>query len=147
MNEKPTREHDFRPGLERPGAESGGCRCGPVDRREFIKLAGAGAASLSAGGTRPAIAGPFEPKAVADHFDPRARSVGALEAGVDALLVCSEADLREEILRHLERAPDTALEHGLRRMVEFKRSYGGGRAKSRDAQPPYAEHRALAEGF
>jgi len=50
---------------------SGPCCGGPIGRREFIKLAGIGAASLSAGGDAPgAIAGPFEPKDTADHFVP-----------------------------------------------------------------------------
>ena len=47
-----------------------------------------------------------------------------LEAGVDALLVCSQWDLAEECLRLLERAPDRLIEHGLRRMVALKEAYG-----------------------
>ncbi len=47
-----------------------GCR-GALDRRQFIKLAGAGAAALSAAGPRlPAVAGPFEAKDTVDHFVP-----------------------------------------------------------------------------
>jgi len=43
--------------------------CG-VDRRRFLQAAGAGLASLSAAGGLAAIAGPFEPKDVIDHFVP-----------------------------------------------------------------------------
>ena len=47
------------------------CDCGSIGRREFIKLAGAGAASLSvAGGGLSAIAGPFSAADVSDHFVP-----------------------------------------------------------------------------
>ena len=46
-----------------------GC-CGRVDRRRFIGLSGAALAGLSAAGALEAIAGPFEPKDVVDHFVP-----------------------------------------------------------------------------
>ena len=45
--------------------------CGPIGRREFIKLAGIASASLSAARAgSEAIAGPFEPNDTADHFVP-----------------------------------------------------------------------------
>lgn len=115
----------------------------------------------------------LEMKAVADHFTPEQRVRGSLEAGCDALLVCSKADLRDECLRLLERAPDALLEGPLRRVVAMKQRFAPahrdrllGRATRapaglvadlfadpdalrqpepvRDA-PPYEEHRALAE--
>ncbi len=43
--------------------------CGCVDRRNFLKLTSA-ALSLTALGSFPAIAGPFEPADIADHFVP-----------------------------------------------------------------------------
>lgn len=115
----------------------------------------------------------LEMKAVADHFTPEQRVRGSLEAGCDALLVCSKADLRDECLRLLERAPDALLEGPLRRVVAMKRRFAPahrdrllGRATRapaglvadlfadpealrqpepvRDA-PPYEEHLELAE--
>lgn len=52
-----------------PACSSPGC-CGPMDRRRFFQLTGAGIASLSAASEAAAIAGPFEPKDVVDHFVP-----------------------------------------------------------------------------
>jgi beta-N-acetylhexosaminidase len=85
----------------------------------------------------------LEMKAVADHFPPGVLVEQALAAGVDSLLVCSRADLREEVLSSLESLPDAALEPGLRRMRAFKRDYSGGR-RSSGAGPPYDDHTALA---
>jgi beta-N-acetylhexosaminidase len=84
----------------------------------------------------------LEMAAVADHFAPAELVRGALAAGVDALLVCSRADLRDEVLGHLERAPDALLEAPLARVGEFKRRFSGGRRASGGA-PPYPEHAAL----
>ena len=42
----------------------------PLDRRRFLAATGAGIASLSAAGPLGAIAGPFVPKDVVDHFVP-----------------------------------------------------------------------------
>jgi len=86
----------------------------------------------------------LEMKAVADHFGPEELVRRALEAGVDALLACSRADLRAALLAALEALPDRLLERGLRRLADFKREYAGGRRASGGA-PPYPEHRALAE--
>jgi beta-N-acetylhexosaminidase len=86
----------------------------------------------------------LEMKAVADHFAPTLLVEQALAAGVDSLLVCSRADLRDEVLAALESLPDAALEPGLRRMRTFKQDYSGGRHAS-GAGPPYSEHAALAE--
>ena len=65
----------------------------------------------------------LEMKAVADHFQPEPLVRGCLEAGCDAVLVCSQRDLTREALRLLERMPDRLLEHPLRRMVAFKRRF------------------------
>ncbi|MDC0675624.1 beta-N-acetylhexosaminidase [Nannocystis radixulma] len=65
----------------------------------------------------------LEMKAVADHFTPEQRVRGSLEAGLDALLVCSKADLRDECLRVLERLPDALVEAPLRRVVALKQQY------------------------
>lgn len=65
----------------------------------------------------------LEMKAVADHFTPEQRVRGSLEAGCDALLVCSQADLRDEALRLLEKSPDALLEAPLRRVVAMKQRY------------------------
>jgi beta-N-acetylhexosaminidase len=86
----------------------------------------------------------LEMKAVADHFSPAELVRQALTAGVDSLLVCSRADLREEVLATLESLPDAVVEAGLRRMRAFKRDYAGGRRAS-GAEPPYPEHAALVE--
>lgn len=86
----------------------------------------------------------LEMKGVADHFDPREITLGALEAGVDVLLVCRQAELRDEVLALLEQAPAALVEAGLRRVAAFKARFSGGR-HSRGDSPPYAEHLALAE--
>jgi beta-N-acetylhexosaminidase len=88
----------------------------------------------------------IEMKAVADHFSVEQRSLGVLEAGVDVILACSAADLREEVLAKLERAPDRLLEHPLRRLHAFKQKFG---ATPRvvpvtELGPPFASHQALA---
>ncbi|MEM9176147.1 MAG: beta-N-acetylhexosaminidase [Myxococcota bacterium] len=85
----------------------------------------------------------IEMRAMADHWSSHACSIGVLEAGVDAILVCSKADLRDEVLAHLEAAQDGLLEAPLRRMQAFKARFAGGRA-ARAAEPPYAGHVALA---
>lgn len=65
----------------------------------------------------------LEMRAVADHFTPEQRVHWSLEAGCDALLVCSKADLRDECLRLLERLPDARVETALRRVVAMKQQY------------------------
>jgi beta-N-acetylhexosaminidase len=89
----------------------------------------------------------LEMKAVADHFSVEQRSIGALEAGVDALLVCSQTDLREEVLGKLEKAPDRLLEAALDRMVAFKQAFGGTPriVPITEIGPPFASHRELAD--
>jgi len=86
----------------------------------------------------------FEMAAIADHFTPEFATRAALEAGVDALLVCKRADMRAEVLRALEAAPEARLGPALERMAAFKRDYSGGRCAT-GAAPPYPEHVALAE--
>lgn len=89
----------------------------------------------------------IEMKAIADHFSVEDRSLGALRAGLDVILTCSAADLRDEVLSKLERAPDTLVEHALHRVVAFKEAYG--RSLSvvplTEAGPPFPSHQALAE--
>jgi beta-N-acetylhexosaminidase len=85
----------------------------------------------------------LEMKAVADHFTPDEMARRALEAGVDVLLVCRRADLRNAVLAALEALPVRLVEPGLRRLAAFKRRYSGGRHAS-GGGPPYPEHLALA---
>ena len=85
----------------------------------------------------------FEMAAVAQHFPPREATRRALEAGVDALLVCSRADVRDEVLAELEALPTGLLEPGLRRVTALKRRFAGGRLAGPGA-PPYPEHAQLA---
>jgi len=90
----------------------------------------------------------IEMRAMADHWSSRACSIGVIEAGVDSILVCSKADLRDAVLGHLEAAPDALLEAPLRRMRAFKTRFAGARRSSaRSGRPPYAEHVALARSL
>jgi beta-N-acetylhexosaminidase len=84
-----------------------------------------------------------EMRAVADRHPPREIVRLALAAGVDAFLVCSRADVRDEVLAALESAGDAQLRAPLRRLSAFKRAYAGGR-RGGGGTPPYAAHRALA---
>lgn len=77
----------------------------------------------------------LEMKAVADHYRPEQRVQGALEAGVDALLVCREADLRQEVLQRLERSPDRLVERALARVVALKQRYVRGLSDPAPAEP------------
>ena len=86
----------------------------------------------------------LEMGAVAKHWTPKDRALLPLEAGVDALLVCHSADLREEMLEHIERAPDATVEAALERMVAYKRRWARRGRYGDDGAPPYPEHRALA---
>ena len=52
-------------------------------------------------------------RAIAGRFAPGEVARAALAASVDALLVCSRADLRDQVLAALESAPDRLLEAGL----------------------------------
>ncbi len=90
----------------------------------------------------------LEMRAVADRHPIGECVRGALEAGVDALLVCSDHGLWKEALAALESAPPSLLAASLRRMEGLKRRFGrepreriSGRASS---GPPYAAHRQLA---
>jgi beta-N-acetylhexosaminidase len=86
----------------------------------------------------------FEMAAMADHFAPEESTRRAIEAGVDAILVCKLADLRARVLSALESAPDALLEPALGRMRAFKQKWSGGRRAS-GATPPYASHQDLAQ--
>jgi beta-N-acetylhexosaminidase len=85
----------------------------------------------------------LEMRAVADHFSVRERTLGPLHAGVDGLLVCRQADLRDEMLSILEAAPDGLVERALERLVALKRGFSGG-ASGEPSGPPWPEHRTLA---
>jgi beta-N-acetylhexosaminidase len=85
----------------------------------------------------------LEMKAVADHYEPEPLLLGALQAGVDAVLVCRDLDLRDRVLAALEGAPSALVETGLERMAAFKACYAGGR-HAQGGAPPYPEHIALA---
>jgi beta-N-acetylhexosaminidase len=96
----------------------------------------------------------LEMKAVADHWEPRHMVSAALEAGIDALLVCKELGLAQEVLARLERCKDHELEGPLQRVATFKREHGGAPVEgapgdpdqsSAPPGPPYPEHLALAE--
>jgi beta-N-acetylhexosaminidase len=84
----------------------------------------------------------LEMKAVADNFDPSRLVHESLAAGVDSLLVCRDAGLRDEVLALLEAIPAARLSTSLERIDALKRQFGG----DRPAQelPPYASHAALA---
>jgi beta-N-acetylhexosaminidase len=91
----------------------------------------------------------LEMKAIADGYGPKALVDGSLEAGVDALIVRGDVDLREQILQNLEHAADARLEHPLRRIIELKQRYAGPRETDPEqraavSSPPYPDHRALA---
>ena len=85
----------------------------------------------------------LEMRAIADRFAPGDVVEAALAAGVDALLVCSQAGMRDAVLAALEAAPDALVEAGLRRLRAFKQRFAGGRGAGGGA-PPYAAHRELA---
>ena len=85
----------------------------------------------------------IEMRALADHWSARTCSIGALEAGVDSILVCSKPELRDEVLAHLEAAPDALLEAPLERVRALKDRFAGGRGAGA-AGPPYQAHLALA---
>lgn len=87
----------------------------------------------------------LEMGAVANHFSVKERTYGPLRAGVDGLLVCSQADLREEVLRLLERAPDAMVEASLGRLVTLKGRYAGPGGLADGVEPPFSDHQRLAE--
>jgi beta-N-acetylhexosaminidase len=97
----------------------------------------------------------LEMKAVADHYRPEQMVQGGLEAGVDAFLVCSDAGLRDEVLRRLERAPDASVERALARVIALKQRYAAGGARPQAPEPPPAAasglvvtlDQAVAQGF
>jgi beta-N-acetylhexosaminidase len=97
----------------------------------------------------------LEMKAVADHWRPEAMVQGALEAGVDAMLVCSDAGLRDEVLQRLERAPDGLVERALARVIALKRRYALGQGAAPVTPEPASGagslvltlDQAVAQGF
>lgn len=89
----------------------------------------------------------LEMKAIADHYSPKQFVSGALEAGVDALLVCRSLDLVVETLSRLEALPDPTIERAVERMVAFKAAFPPPPLPDPKSPPvtPYPEHEALAE--
>jgi beta-N-acetylhexosaminidase len=92
----------------------------------------------------------LEMKAVADHWQPREMVPLALDAGIDALLVCKRFDFAEEVLARLERCKDAQLERPLERVATFKRAHAraiveGVAEQDAPERPPYPDHVALAE--
>jgi beta-N-acetylhexosaminidase len=90
----------------------------------------------------------LEMRAVADAMPIHERVQGSLEAGVDAVLVCSEHALWQEALETLEALPSSRLSAPLGRVAALKerfahapRAHATGVAAS---GPPYAGHQALA---
>ncbi len=90
----------------------------------------------------------IEMKAIADHAAPKAIVEGCLEAGVDSVIVCEDASLREEVLHILEHVPDSRLERPLTRMGDLKGRWTTPQmiasAQSETSGPPYPDHQALA---
>lgn len=70
----------------------------------------------------------LEMKAVADHYAPAFLVRGCLEARVDAVLVCRQAGLRDDVLAHLEASPEPLLDEPLRRVQALKRRFAVGPA-------------------
>lgn len=70
MSPQPAPRPDSPP-APRSSCGGGNCGCGSLDRREFIRLAGLGAAALSSFGSGlAAVAGPFSAADTVDHFVP-----------------------------------------------------------------------------
>jgi beta-N-acetylhexosaminidase len=88
----------------------------------------------------------LEMSAVADRYPIRERVRGALHAGVDALLVCSDVPLWEEAIAVLEAAPPGPLGAPLRRVAALKARFGatGSAGLAAPTGPPYAAHQRLA---
>jgi beta-N-acetylhexosaminidase len=88
----------------------------------------------------------LEMKAVADHHRPDALVRGAIEAGIDALLVCRDLSLVLHVLDQLERLPDGRVERPLERLVAFKQRFARAAPDEGEVEnvPPYPEHEELA---
>jgi beta-N-acetylhexosaminidase len=87
----------------------------------------------------------LEMRALADRFPIGERVLGALHAGVDALLVCSDEALWEQALAALETAPASLLAAPLRRVAELKARFAARDGSALAAAgPPYADHLRLA---
>ena len=87
----------------------------------------------------------LEMRAVADRFPIGERVLGALQAGVDALLVCSDVALWREALAVLEAAPPALLTAPLRRVAALKARFAGTAVPAlASSGPPYEDHRRLA---
>jgi beta-N-acetylhexosaminidase len=92
----------------------------------------------------------LEMRAVADRYPLRERVLGALRAGVDALLLCSDVALWEEAIAVLEAAPPALVAASLRRVAALKARFGAsGTAELAGAPtgPPYEAHQRLARAL
>ena len=89
----------------------------------------------------------LEMGAIAKHWGPRDRALLPLEAGCDVVLVCHTEDLQDEMLRVLEKAPDSLVEKSLERVLAFKKQWAMDALPALTQGPPYAEHQRLAEAL
>ncbi|MBW2712143.1 MAG: beta-N-acetylhexosaminidase [Deltaproteobacteria bacterium] len=87
----------------------------------------------------------LEMKAVAENYSLEEQVQGGLDAGIDAFLVCSRSDLRDDVLALLEEVPTEKLREPLRRVATLKDRYATGKstALKEGASPPYAAHEIL----
>ncbi len=89
----------------------------------------------------------LEMKAVAERYRPGELVEGCFAAGVDALLVCRSAGLRNAVLAKIEGLRDASLSVALARMSRLKRSFQPAGSPQRRRRPPYAEHAATARSL
>ncbi|MCC6639627.1 MAG: beta-N-acetylhexosaminidase [Deltaproteobacteria bacterium] len=91
----------------------------------------------------------LEMRAVVDAFSTRDCVLGALRAGVDALLVCSDRKRWSEALATLESAPAPLLAAPLQHVRALKDRFAhAARARAfSNAAPPYTAHQELARGI
>ncbi len=86
----------------------------------------------------------LEMKAVGEHYRPGELVEGCFAAGIDALLVCRSAELRNDVLAKIEGLRDASLSVALARMSRLKRRFQPAGSTQRRRHPPYAEHAATA---
>jgi beta-N-acetylhexosaminidase len=87
----------------------------------------------------------LEMKAVADHFSARELVQGCVASGVDALLVCSSAELRDDVLDELEHVPFASVADSLERMRRLKAAFPN--RGSHSSGPPYDQHADTARSL
>jgi beta-N-acetylhexosaminidase len=86
----------------------------------------------------------LEMKAVADRYGARELVEGCFAAGVDALLVCRSAQLRDDALAKIEDLADTTLVDPLARICRLKRRFRTSASPRPERHPPYSAHDTLA---